>query len=119
MSIQEQITYERLLKELKSNFGEFVFEITSGPYERFIHVRTKYFLIAFNIWYSAREQTIEVTDTLPGIFKNVYRNKTEPVIGQWGRRGTGLLVEFNRSKRRQLRGKLETCLDRFSRLHSR
>jgi hypothetical protein len=114
MSVQEPITYDRLLKELQSNFGDFVFEIKSGSFEQFIHVRTKYFLVAFNIWYSARERTIEVTDTLPGILKSAYRDRIKLVIGQWGRgRGTGLLFELNRSKRRQLKRKLETYLQRF------
>lgn len=107
------ITYETLLNSLKATFREFDFQIKTGIFEPYIHVRTKHLLIGFNIWYSAKDKTLEITDTIPVfLFNTRYRDRVKPILDWDPRPGTRLLYEINRPKRRKFKRMLENHFQR-------
>jgi hypothetical protein len=107
MDFGEPITYELILGRLQSEFKDFVVKIKSGPLEPYVHVKTPHFSVTFNVWYSARDRTIEVTDG-----SITCRDRTKPIINYSGPLWRKFSFEFNRLKKREIRRKLEQYLQR-------
>lgn len=106
MNIQEPITYEAIRSSLQSQFKDFTIEIRAGYFEPYVHVKTTYFQVSFNIWYSAKERTFEITDGSVSIRNrlNATFDITRPQIWK------SFPFEFNQSKKRHVKRKLEFYL---------